>query len=436
MTSSALANAFPFTNSKFSHEFGVPIGLDFSSGHLNRYDAWHEKLANANMVIVGTSGGGKSYLLKALVARSAAFGIRHVIVDYEGEYTAVVKELGGVTIRVDERSPYRMNPFELEEEEELQSDGSIRRFVDIKEKISEMERLIVSMAHLHSPDPLDAYTVATINSLLQSLYEEDFAFTSDPESLYEQKDSWERDAKGDRLVRKVKRQQPRFGDFHAKLVEAAATDPRLEEAEIRLRRFREGGTEGMFDCESNVELTDEPIVHFDLSSLPEKSLARKLGMQVTLEWVIEKFVKKHIHVRKRVVIDEAQKMLELEEHARFIEDVFRRVRKRSGSAVAASQDFRKFADNEHGRAIVQNSATKVLLKQDKNDKATVLEVFNIEEREFDDLIGYSKGMGRWWVGGEVFYNVVSAFPEEHEMYKTTFVQSELQMAQARGRVVF
>ena len=435
MTASALANAFPFTNSRFSHEYGVPIGVDFSSGHMNRYDAWHPDVANANAVVIGTSGAGKSYLLKGIIARSAAFGVRHAIVDYEGEYTATVRALGGKSIRIDERSPYRMNPFELEEEEEKLPDGSIRKFVEVKEKISEMERLIVSMAQLYTTDQLDGYTISVVNDILQSMYEVHFGFTSDPESLYERKTNLQRNRLGDRLVLRVKRPQPRFSDFYGFLEKRTQEDPRLEEILMRLRRFKEGGTEGMFDCYSNVELSDEPIIHFDLSSLSEKSLARKLGMQVTLEWLIEKFVKKSANVRKRVLTDETQKMLESEDHAQFIEDVFRRIRKRGGSAIAASQDARKFVDNPHGRAIVQNSATKVLMKQDKNDKKSVMDVFGIEPQEFDDMVGYSNGQARWQVEKEVFYNQLTVFDEEHELYTTRFVQSEHELAMQRGRVL-
>lgn len=434
MTSSALANAFPFTNSRFSHEFGVPIGLDFSSGHLNRYDAWHQQLVNASMVIVGVAGAGKSFLLKGLVARSAAYGVRHVLIDYEGEYASLVHALGGVSLRIDERSPYRFNPFELEEEEEL-AEGQIRRFVDMREKIAEMERLLVTMAHLHASDPIDGYTAASINDLLQTMYERDFGFSTDPDSLYDISDQYVHDKQGDRLSRRTKRPQPRFSDFYARLQERAAHEDRLQELTMRLRRFQEGGTEGMFDCHSNVELRDVPIIHFDLSSLSEKSLARKLGMQVMIEWTVEKFIKKNVHLKKRVVIDEAQKMLDSEDHARFLEDVFRRIRKRSGSAVAASQDFGKFARNEHGRAIIQNSATKVLLKQDKNDKAAVMEIFGLEEREFDELIAYRHGQGRWVVGSEVFYNQMDTFADEYALFTTRFVESEHQLAEKRGLLV-
>ncbi|MCY0875147.1 MAG: DUF87 domain-containing protein [Firmicutes bacterium] len=429
MTSSALANAFPFTNSRFSHEYGVPIGVDFSSGHLNRYDAWHQQLVNASLVMVGVAGSGKSFLLKGLVARSAAFGVRHVIIDYEGEYTGIVKALGGVSLRIDERSSHRFNPFELEEEEEL-VDGSVHRFVDVREKIAEMERLIVTMAQLHATDLMDGYTAASINNILQTMYEQDFGFTSDPDSLYDTQDTFVRD--GDRLIRRTKRPQPRFSDFYHRLTEASTDDARLQELAMRLRRFQAGGTEGMFDCYSTVELEEVPIVHFDLSSLSEKSLARQLGMQVMIEWTVEKFIKKHVHIKKRVVIDEAQKMLTTPDHAQFLEDVFRRIRKRSGSAVAASQDFGQFARNEHGRAIIQNSATKVLLKQDKNDKVAVMEIFGLEEREFDELMAYRHGQGRWVVGGEVFYNQLEPFADEYNLFTTRFVESEHQLANRQG----
>lgn len=430
MTARALANAFPFSNSHFSHEYGVPIGTDFSTGHFNRYDAWHERLPNANMVVIGASGAGKSYFVKGLVARSAAFGIRHVLVDYEGEYTNVVRALGGVSIRIDERSPARLNPFELEEEEEALADGAVRRFVDVKEKIAEMERLVLSMAHLHSDERLDAYAVAAINDILQTLYETTFGFTPDPASLYEPV-RYERDARGERIVLQQKRPQPRFRDFFAALSERAQTDTRLEPVVMRLRRFAEGGTEGIFDCDSNVDLKDNPIVHFDLSSLSDKSMARKLGMQVVLEWTIEKFVKKNARTKKRVVIDEAQKMLEHPDHAQFIEDVFRRIRKRSGSAVAATQDFRVFAEDPHGRAIVQNSATKVLMRQDKNDKRTIQDVFGLEEHEFAELAGYLKGQSRWVAGDEIFYNQLVPFAYEHELFTTRYVTSEQEWARGR-----
>lgn len=436
MTASALANAFPFTNSHFSHEYGVPIGTDWKSGHLNRFDAWDKNLVNHNIAIIGTSGGGKSFLSKGLIARSAAFGIRQVIFDYDGEYRALVAALGGISIRVSERSPHRFNPFEVEEGEEKLPDGSIHKFVDVKGKISEMERLVLAMAHLGvEGDHLNAYNVASVNHLMQEMYEQDFGFTENPDSLYEQEQSWERNAKGDRLVIRKKRRQPRFSDFYTKLETAAQTDPRLEELVMRLRRFKEGGTEGMFDCYSNVELEDAPVIHFDISGISEKSLAKTLGMQVILEWIVEKFVKKRPEVRKRVMIDEAQKMLESEFQAAAFEDIYRRFRKYSGSAMAASQDFLKFIENEHGRAIIQNSATKVLLKQSKNDQDTVIKMFGLEEHEFAELVKFSKGQGRWIVGEEVFYNQLNPSDEETELFNTTFAKSEQELAlERRGAI--
>lgn len=431
MTGSALANSFLFSNSKFSHEYGVPIGIDFSSGHLNRYDAWasDERLLNANMVIGGTSGAGKSFLVKGLTARGAAFGVRHVIVDFEGEYNRVSKAMGWVTIRIDARSPHRLNAFELEEEDEREEENADaltgRKVVKIDEKIEQIERLVLSMAHIGGEsDRLDAYSVAAINEILQTMYTQDFGFTENADSLYETLDNWQRDSRGNRLVRRRKRPQPQFSDFYDRLAEHAKTNVRLEDAAMRLRRFRAGGTMGMFDCQSTVELRDVPVVHFDLSTLSGASLARELGIQVVLEWVMEQFIKRNPGVRKRVVLDEAQEMLKRPDMAQFLEDAFRRIRKRGGSAVAASQDLRKFLVHAQGQAITQNSATRVLLQQTEQDRALVTEVLGLKEGEFEELLHYKKGEARWDVAGEVFYNQMNASDLERQLFSTTHTRSE------------
>ncbi len=442
MTGSALANSFLFSNSKFSHEYGVPIGIDFSSGHLNRYDAWanDERLLNANMVIGGTSGAGKSFLVKGVVARSSAFGVRHVIIDFEGEYNRVSKAMGWVTIRIDARSPHRLNAFELEEEDEREEENADaltgRKIVRIDEKIEQIERLILSMAHMQGKesDRLDAYSVAAINEILQTMYTVDFGFTENPDSLYETLDNWQRDARGNRLIRRRKRPQPQYSDFHDRLALRAKQNARLEDAAMRLRRFKAGGTMGMFDCQSTVELRDTPVVHFDLSSLSGASLARELGIQVILEWVMEKFIKLNPSMRKRVVLDEAQELLKRPDMAQFLEDAFRRIRKRGGSAVAASQDLRKFLAHAQGQAITQNSATRVLLQQTEQDRALVTEVLGLKEGEFEELLHYKKGEARWDVAGEIFYNQMNASDLERELFSTTHTRSERERIGGGGGV--
>jgi type IV secretory pathway VirB4 component len=164
-------------------------------------------------------------------------------------------------------------------------------------------------------------------------------------------------------------------------------------------------------------------------------MAKQLGMHVILEWLIEKFMKKNPNRRKRVVIDEAQKLLDSPHQAKAIEDIYRRFRKYSGSAMAASQDFLKFVENEQGRAIVQNSSIKVLLKQAKNDRQAVLDITGIEEHEFDTIALYSKGQSLCIVGDERFTNIVNPSAYELELYNTTHVMGEAERMRQRQRWV-
>jgi type IV secretory pathway VirB4 component len=62
-------------------------------------------LANHNMVILASSGAGKSYTAKALTGRSALQGDEILIVDPDDEYVALTLALGGEVIRDPKQAP-------------------------------------------------------------------------------------------------------------------------------------------------------------------------------------------------------------------------------------------------------------------------------------------------------------------------------------------
>ena len=73
---------------------GVLWGLNTVTGNPVFFDRWSQQ--NHNSVVLGASGGGKSYFAKLDVARELMRGTRVVVVDPEGEYTGLAESLGGV----------------------------------------------------------------------------------------------------------------------------------------------------------------------------------------------------------------------------------------------------------------------------------------------------------------------------------------------------
>lgn len=425
---SYVANMFPFVSSQFSHKRGPLVGFDLVSKAPMFYDAWHPGLTNANMFISGVSGSGKSFTLKGIVSHSLLHDIQTAILDWEGEYAPLAKAFSGAVVTVDYNTTDKINPCELEEEEYVdERTGQKLTRVDIAEKIEEMTQFTKYAASLTGSDALTGIEISLIDRLWEEIYRKDFGFTEDASSLYETK----RQLKGNRLQMRTRRKQPQFGDFYAKLKAEAERNPEYRPLAARLERVTEGHTLGLFDCQSTLTLAKAPIIVFDLSKLSENSDLRKLGQYVALEYIIERFIKKNPTQKKRVIVDEAQKALENREGtpagnyaAMFLDNAFTRIRKRGGSAVAASQQFRIFAANQYGASIIRNSETKLLLRQDRQDQEMLRELFSMADHELERLYEAEPGEVRWDVGGEIVYTHYKATAWEDRLWTTKTIQSE------------
>lgn len=71
-----------------------------------------DKLVNKNIAVLGMSGSGKSYFLKSFIIRSRLQNNSPVlIIDWNNEYGAVVKFLGGITLKLG--TSFRINLFDI-----------------------------------------------------------------------------------------------------------------------------------------------------------------------------------------------------------------------------------------------------------------------------------------------------------------------------------
>lgn len=198
----------------------------------------------------------------------------------------------------------------------------------------------------------------------------------------------------------MKKTMPTFTDFHNKLVEYAEAE---NNAEIRslanaLKIFKKGGVYDMFDCQTSDELKNfknSPVVTFDVSKL-EEDILRPIGMYIALSWAWEKFGKKNLELKKRIICDEAwmltnKNMQGHEYTAKFLETNARRIRKRNGGLLVASQNFTEFADNPQGAAVLTNAVVNIFLEQSPTDIDGVQTTFKLSDGERQFLLSARKG---------------------------------------------
>lgn len=99
LPASSVANLYPFNYSGKTDPKGFFIGRDkYGTNILVDFDRRAEDKTNANCLILGNSGQGKSFLLKLILTNLRESGKRIISLDPEAEYEELANALGGCYI--------------------------------------------------------------------------------------------------------------------------------------------------------------------------------------------------------------------------------------------------------------------------------------------------------------------------------------------------
>lgn len=99
LPASSVANLYPFNYSGKTDPKGFFIGRDkYGTNILVDFDRRAEDKTNANCLILGNSGQGKSFLMKLILTNLRESGKRIISLDPEAEYEEPTKALGGCYI--------------------------------------------------------------------------------------------------------------------------------------------------------------------------------------------------------------------------------------------------------------------------------------------------------------------------------------------------
>lgn len=382
MNLAAGTNLYPFTVSDWPHEDGPILGLNYDVGSPVLFDGFNkEHVNNFGISLIGVSGTGKTAMLQKIIAGEVPYGVYHAVIDQEGDLKKTIETLGGVYLPISRYSDLRFNPADIEVEHHKER-GLI---VDLQGKIEDMVNLSAAMAGL--TDSADHKVIAAYMDRAWRRAYEKCGITEDPRSLYH--DAYF-DPQNGQFVTKQKKNPPQFGDFYHEFCSLAEGINELQGTVLTLERFTDKGTLGIFDCQTNVELGKAPCAGFGLRDLHNSELL-PIANIVVLSYLENRFLKKRDlddGSLFRVDADECQELFKNLYSAKALETYFRRFRKRKGGPIAATQNFQKFYENEHGRAVIQNSDTKIIFAQHEGDLQRCAELFKLTEGELEFL-----GMG-------------------------------------------
>lgn len=378
MDTTSLATTFPFTTSELTANEGILYGLNEHNDSLIIFDRF--TLENANSVVFGKSGGGKSYMVKLEIMRSLMFDTEVIVIDPENEYENLTHALGGEYIRFRFGSATKLNPFDIAL---LDSDGDGQS--ELSQKILSLHGFFrVVMGKLTPTED------ALLDRALILTYKQK-GITPDPSTH--------------------KKEPPLMEDLYKTLV--GMEEALAKGLADRIEKFVRGSLVGIFDQQTNVSIRNQLTV-FSIRDLEDE--LRPIAMFLILDFIWNKI--RHDKRRRLLIVDEAWYMMKYPDSAQFLYGMAKRARKYYLGLTTITQDVEDFMATEMGKAIIQNSSMQILLKQSSAAIDTVAQVFYLSEGEKHLLLAADVGQGLFFAGPAHAAMRVIASPEEHEVATT------------------
>jgi len=373
MDTTALSTTFPFTSSELSDNQGILYGINSHNDSLVIFDRF--SLENANMLVLATSGAGKSYCVKLEILRSLMFDTQIIVLDPENEYEMIAKAVGGNYLSFASTSAHKINPFQIAKPLESTEDEMGYKYLFL---MSLLKIMIGEMSPMED---------ATMNRALVLTYRQK-GITEDP------------------LTHVI--EAPRMEDLYRALI--GMEEPVSKILAARLERYVMGSIKGIFDQQSNIDI-NAPVTIFSMRDLADE--IRPIVMFMILDFVWTQVRK---DLRKRMlIVDEAWYLMRYEDSAKILQGFVKRARKYFLGVTVISQNVDDFLGSPYGKAIITNSALKLLLKQSSAAINQISEVFFLSQGERQLLLSANIGEGIFFAGqNHVAMKIISS-PDEHAL---------------------
>lgn len=370
LTTESLAVFMPFKVQEIQEPGGIYFGENAISHNLILCNM--NNLLNQSMMLLGIPGSGKSFFAKLLIiAIALSTNDDIIILDPEGEYTSLVKALGGAVMRFAVGGSDWLNAMAMEEG---YGEGSPVAF---------KSQFIMSLLKQIDPDGIRAHHKSIIDRCVALV-------------LMEQK-----------KTKKV----PTLCTLREKLLE----QPEQEAQDLALTmELYTSGSLNIFAHETNVD-TRNRIQSYDIHDLGEE--LKQPGFVTITDAMINRVNYNWAHGKKtHIIVDEFHIAYENEYSGNFFTSAWRQFRKRNAAPCAITQNVEYMLDSVQASTMVSNSEFVVMLNQAESDQERLSKLLNISPEQMSYVNGAEAGCGLMRYGNALV-PFVNRFPANTELYK-------------------
>lgn len=399
LPASSAANLYPFNYSGKTDARGFYLGRDkFGSNIIVDFDKRNDDKTNANILILGNSGQGKSYLLKLILTNILESGKAVICLDPEHEYVDLADNLGGCFIDLMDGS-YMINPLEPKTWDEGGSPEDADAPMTFRQRTKLSQHISFLKDFFRCYKDFDDRHIDTIEIMLGKLYEQ-FGISDSTN-----------------FTRLTPTDYPILSDLYA-LIEGEYkgydntkyqlyTAELLQETLLGLHSMCMGAESKFFNGHSNI--SSDRFIVFGVKGLLQASKNVKNALLFNvLSFMSDKLLTEG---NTAASIDELYLFLTNLTAIEYIRNFMKRVRKKESAVILASQNLEDFnidGIRELTKPLFSIPTHVFLFNAGNIDKRFYIDSLQLEESEYNLIRFPQRGVCLYKCGNERYNLAVHA----------------------------
>ena len=401
LPASSVANLYPFNYSGKTDANGFYLGRDkFGSNILVDFNKRADDKTNANILILGNSGQGKSYLLKLILCNMRQSGMHVLALDPEMEYEELTNNLGGCFIDL-MSGEYIINVLEPKTWDEngdprdAEAPQAFRQTSKLSQHISFLKDFF------RTYKDFDDRQIDTIEIMLGKLYEQ-WGITD--HSNFDRLKSTDYPILSN-LYELIENEYKTFDESKRQLYTAEI----LQQICLGLHSLCKGAESKFFNGHTNI--TSSHFITFGVKGLLQASK----NIRNALLFNVLSFMSNELLTKGNTVasIDEFYLFLNNLTAVEYIRNFMKRVRKKDSAVILASQNLEDFnidGIREYTKPLFSIPTHAFLFNAGNIDAKFYIDTLQLEQSEYN-LIRYpQRGVCLYKCGNER-YNLMVTAPE-------------------------
>lgn len=380
MLTQSLAVLMPFNVQELNDKGGCYYGINQVSKNINIGN--RKRLINGNGFVFGVPGSGKSFFCKMEMG-NVFLGSKDeiIVIDPMNEYFDIADTYGGTVVNMSTYTDNYVNPLDM--------DVWSLDLNDSKGMIREKGEFMLGLCEQCMGESLNSRQKSIIDRCVRKLYID--------------------------IARSREKYVPVMSDFYGVLMD----QPEEEAKDIALSlELFVNGSLNIFNHQTNVDVDNRFTVYG----------IRDLGTElspITMLVMMESIQNRIIVNGKRGVatwlyIDEFHVLLNSEYSAKYLQQLWKKVRKQGGLCTGITQNVVDLLQNYTATTMLANSEFVALLKQANTDSSKMAEVIGVSEAQLRFVTNTSSGMGLMKCGSVIipFDNTIAKGTDLYNLYNT------------------